>query len=137
LYQDTSTFDFILLYYACKKEDIQVETQINLPEKNHISDMDLCVILGNVIENAINACKGILNVNDRYLKIVCKNKNNKLFMQITNSYEGILEFDGDMPLTHEENHGLGTKSVTVITQKYGGVYSFSAEDGVFTTSIIL
>ncbi|MDF2632332.1 MAG: hypothetical protein K0Q85_928 [Caproiciproducens sp.] len=120
-----------------RKEEIEVETHIDLPEENAVSDMDLCVIFGNVIENAINACKRIANSGDRFIKIVCKNKQNKLFIQIMNSYEGVLEFDGDMPLSHEENHGLGTKSVAAIAQKYGAVYSFSAEEGVFTTRIIL
>lgn len=120
-----------------KKEGIKVETHVDIPEKNSVCDMDLCVIFGNSIENAINACKGILNGNDRFLKIICKNKHDKLFIQITNSYEGKVEFCDDMPVTTKENHGLGTKSIAAIAQKYGGVYSFVAEDGIFTTSIIL
>jgi sensor histidine kinase regulating citrate/malate metabolism len=48
-----------------------------------------------------------------------------------------VEFADDLPVSTKENHGLGTKSIAAIAQKYGGVYSFTAEDGVFTTSIIL
>jgi sensor histidine kinase regulating citrate/malate metabolism len=133
------TVNLILYSYLmhAKKEYIEVKTQIDLPEQNIVSDMDLCVIFGNAIENAINACKGILNVNDRFLKIVCKTKQDKLFIQITNSYEGKVEFADDIPISTKENHGLGTKSIAAIAQKYGGVYSFTAEEGVFTTSIIL
>lgn len=138
-YCSNYTVNLILYSYLthAKKEDIEVETQIDLPEQNTVSDMDLCVIFGNVIENAINACKVIPNADDRSLKILCKNKNNKLFIQITNSCEGNVEFAGDMPVSTMENHGLGTKSIAAIAQKYGGVYSFTAVDGVFTTSIIL
>jgi len=138
-YCSNYTVNLILYSYLthAKNEDIKVETQIDLPEQNAVSDMDLCVVFGNVIENAINACKGITNSEERSLKILCKNKNNKLFIQITNSYEGNVEFADDMPVSIKENHGLGTKSIAAIAQKYGGVYSFTAVDGVFTTSIIL
>ena len=138
-YCSNYTVNLILYSYIthAEKEEIEVETQIDLPEENIISDMDLCVIFGNVIENAIHACRHILDVKNRYIKIVCKSKNDKLFIQITNRFEGEVEFVGDMPVSHRENHGLGTKSIAAIAQKYGGLYSFTAEDGVFTTSIIL
>jgi len=138
-YCSNYTVNLILYSYImyAKKEEIKVETQINLPEKNAISDMDLCVIFGNVIENAINACNGILDANDRSLKIVCESKNNKLFIQITNSYEGNIKFVEDIPVSTMDNHGLGTKSIAAVAEKYSGVYSFTAKDGVFTTSIIL
>jgi hypothetical protein len=74
---------------------------------------------------------------DRFIKIVCRSKNDKLFIQITNSYEGDVEFKDNLPVTMMTNHGLGTKSIVAVSQKYGGVYSFTAENGIFTTSIIL
>jgi len=97
-YVNNKTGSYSYITHA-KKEDIEVETQIDLPEQNTVSD--------------------------------------KLFIQITNSCEGNVEFADDMPVSTMENHGLGTKSIAAIAQKYGGVYSFTAEYGVFTTSIIL
>ncbi|MEA1962146.1 MAG: ATP-binding protein [Bacillota bacterium] len=120
-----------------RNEQIAVETQIDLPEKNAVANMDLCMILANAIENGINACKCIPRINDRTLKIVCKTKNDKLLIQITNSFAGTVSFVNDMPVSMEENHGLGTKSIAAVAKKYNGVYSFTAEDGVFTTSLFL
>jgi two-component system sensor histidine kinase AgrC len=133
------TVNLILSSYIAKakNEQISVATQIDLPEKNAISDMDLCIIFANAIENAVHACKRIPSANDRAINIVCKTKNDKLFIQITNSYAGTVWFDDDMPVSTEENHGLGTKSIAAVAQKYDGVYSFTAADGVFKTSIIL
>ena len=138
-YCSNYTVNLILYYYIvlAKNEEITVETQINLPEKNAISDMDLCVIFANAIENATNACKCIPSTNDRTLKIVCKPKNHQLIIQIINSYEGTVMFADDMPVSTKENHGFGTKSIAAVVKKYGGVYSFTAEDGVFKTRIIL
>jgi hypothetical protein len=131
--------NLILYFYITKAQDelIAVETQIDLPEQNPVSDMDLCVIFANTLENAVNACKRIPIQNDRTLKIVCKTNNDKLFIQFTNSYTGTVKFVDDMPVSEEENHGFGTKSIAAVAHKYDGVYSFSAEDGVFKTSIIL
>jgi two-component system sensor histidine kinase AgrC len=131
--------NLIMYSYIAKarNEQITVETQIDLPEKNIVSDMDLCVIFSNSIENAVNACKRIPRTNDRTLKIVCKNKDDKLFIQITNSCEYTVKLVDDMPVSKEANHGLGTKSIAAVAQKYGGVYSFTADNGIFMTSIIL
>lgn len=138
-YCSNYTVNLILYYFItmAKNEEITVETQLNLPNKNNISDMDLCAIFSNAIENATNACKCIPSANDRILKVVCKPKNDQLFIQITNSYTGTVMFADDMPVSTKENHGLGTKSIVAVVKKYGGVYSFTAEDGVFKTSIIL
>jgi len=138
-YCNNYTVNLIVSSYIdkAKNEGITVETQINLPEKTAISDMDLCVVFANALENAIKACKNIPHPKDRTLKILCKTKNNWPFIQITNSYEGKVKFVNDMPVSTEENHGLGTKSIVAVAQKYGGVYSFTAQDGLFQTSIIL
>ncbi len=138
-YCSNYTVNLILYSYIAKakNEQIIVETQIDLPEKNAVSDMDLCIIFANAIENAVNACKRIPSADDKTLKIVCKTKSDKLFIQITNSYTGTVMFVDDMPVSRSKNHGFGTKSIAAVAHKYDGVYSFTAEDGVFKTSIIL
>lgn len=138
-YCSNYTVNLILSSYIAKAkyEQITVETQINLPDNNAVSDMDLCVIFANAIENAIHACITIKSANERTLKIVSNIKENKLYIQITNSFDGTIIIVDDMPVSTEENHGRGTKSIAAIAQKYGGVYSFTSEDRVFKTSIIL
>jgi len=138
-YCNNYAVNLILYSYLtkAKNDQITVETQINLSENNKISDMDLCIIFSNAIENAINACLRITNTKERVLNIICKNKNDKLFIQITNSYQGTLVFVDEMPVSTEENHGLGTKSIAAVVQKYNGVCSFSADDKMFQSVVIL
>ena len=126
-----------MIYHFIRNENIKIYTQIELPEKSGISDMDLCVVFANVIENAINACKCISNMEERSLSIICKNRGDKLLIQITNSYDGSVEFFYDLPISAIENHGFGIKSIVAVVQKYEGVYSFAASDGVFSTNLIL
>ncbi len=138
-YCNNYTVNLILSFYLqkAKQEHITIETQINLPDKNKVSDTDLCIIFANAIENAINACSQISDITVRSLKIICKNKNDKLFIQITNSYEGTLQFVDDMPISTEKNHGFGTKSIAAVIQKNHGVYSFSADHNIFQSVFIL
>ena len=120
-----------------KSDSISVETQISIPEINKITDMDLCVIFSNSIENAIQACLKLKDAKDRLLQIVCKSKNDKLFIKITNSYSGALNFDDKIPVNQEENHGIGTKSIVSVVNKYQGVYSFTADNNLFEFVVII
>ena len=99
--------------------------------------MDICLIFSNAIENAINALTVINYISNRKLSIVCKSKVNKLHIEIINTFEGSVDFINEIPISTSENHGLGAKSIASITEKYGGVYSFSAENGIFKTRIII
>ncbi len=133
------TVNLILSAYIAKAEHekINVETQIDLPENSPVSDMDLCVIFANALENATNACKKLTNDEDRRLNILCKNKDGKLFIQITNTYDGLVNFVDHMPVRAIEDHGLGIKSIAAVAEKYGGLCSFEAADGMFCASMIL
>lgn len=138
-YCNNYTVNLILSSYIAKAqtENITIETRIDLPENNFVSDMDLCVIFSNALENAIIACCSIEVEKDRIIKIVTIIKNDKLFIQITNSFYHQIVFVDDMPVSNRENHGTGTKSIAAIAQKYGGIYSFSANEKIFEASIIL
>lgn len=138
-YCSNYSLNLIMHFYVAKakEEHIDVEIQIDLPRELAVSDMDLCLVFSNAIENAVNALANIQSTKDKSLKILCKTKNDKLFIQITNSFEGTIMFVDEIPISKSENHGLGTKSIAVIAEKYNGVYSFTAENGIFKTSIIL
>ncbi|WHH60763.1 GHKL domain-containing protein [Petroclostridium sp. X23] len=67
----------------------------------------------------------------------CKSKNDKLFIQVTNNFSREVKFAEDMPISAEEDHGFGIKSIAATVQKYRGLYSFTADTGVFRARIIL
>jgi len=92
-----------------KEEHIDVETQTDLPRELAVSDMDLCLVFSNAIENAINALAHIQSTKDKILKILCKTKNDKLFIKITNSFEGTVMLVDEIPISKSENHGLWYK----------------------------
>jgi len=138
-YSDNYAVNLILSSYInkAKSQNITVEADINIPQETFIVDMDLCVILANSLENAINACDAIQCPKNRRINIMCKVNKKKLYIQISNSFIGEVEFGDEIPLSKNENHGFGTKSIASITRKYQGMYSFTAQNGVFTASVII
>lgn len=138
-YCSNYSLNLIINFYItkAKNEYIDVSTQIDLPIGLSISDMDLCLIFSNAIENAINYLTSIQRIENRILNILCKSKNGKMFIEITNSFEGKLMLVDRIPISHSENHGYGTKSIAAIAEKYNGVYSFIAENGNFVTRVII
>jgi len=138
-YCDNNAVNLILSPYInrAKREKIVVESQVYIPKECEVSDMDLCIILSNAIENAINACMNIKDTNNRRINISCKSKNDKLLIQVSNNFMGEVIFLEDMPISAEENHGFGTKSIAATVQKYNGLCSFSVGSGVFKARVIL
>ncbi len=138
-YCDNDAVNLILSSYIgmAKNEGLTVQSHVSIPKTCEIADIDLCVILANAIENAIHACINIKDSTDRTIHISCLSKNHKLLIQITNSFDGVVTFKNDMPVTDEENHGFGTKSIVATVQKYKGIYSFTTEEHVFKMNIIL
>jgi CRISPR/Cas system CMR subunit Cmr6 (Cas7 group RAMP superfamily) len=138
-YCSNYSLNLIVSFYItkAKEQNIDVEAQIDLPRELAVSDMDLCLVFSNAIENAINALDSIQSTDGKFLKILCKTQNNKLLIAITNRFEGTVIFVDEIPINKSENHGLGTKSIAAIAEKYNGVYSFTAENGIFNTRIIL
>lgn len=120
-----------------RKEDISVDTQIALPSTIRISEIDLCAIFANMIDNAINACINISDKNNRNIRIRCYDKNDSLYIQVINKFEGAVEFADGIPINQQENHGIGTKSIISIVHKYDGLFDFSIENDVFTVRLII
>jgi hypothetical protein len=138
-YCSNYSLNLIMNFYItkAKEQHINVETHIELPMELALSDMDLCLVFSNAIENAIKALALIQSSEDKILKIICITKNNKLLIKITNSFEGKVIFVDEIPIRNSENHGLGTKSIAAITEKYNGIYSFTAENNIFALNIII
>jgi len=138
-YCDNYAINVILSSYIKKAKDanINVTYHIDIAENITIDSIELGIIFANAIENATIACKKIENPPDRKIDITCKNHYNQLYIQISNTYIGEVFFEGEHPISNEKNHGFGTRSIAAIVEDFNGIYSFSAEDGIFKTTVIL
>jgi len=130
---ENETVNIILSAFAAKAKQsgILLTIDAKLPDSLTFSDTELCSLLSNALENAIYACENIENSNERYIKMRVYSKNNKLCIDIRNSYQTEPIFHKDLPISKEQGHGFGTKSMAHIVEKHGGVCKFSVKDGWF------
>ena len=120
-----------------ENEHIEVISKVHISENINIDNMEVGSIFSNAMENAIIACEKIENLNNRKISIVCKEYYSQIYIQISNPFVGEIVFDGDYPVSNNNDHGFGTRSIAAIAEKHGGVFSFTAQNGIFKTTVVL
>jgi sensor histidine kinase regulating citrate/malate metabolism len=110
--------------------------RVELPKIINISDTDLCIIFGNCIENAIEACRRIKS--EKFIKIKSKTINKILSITIDNSFDGsIKKAAGNYLSLKREGEGIGISSVKSVVRKYGESAQFDVKGNIFQVAIIL
>ena len=116
----------------------QIICSIDIPSESVISEVDLNIILGNLLDNAADA---LAKVDKKILDIKIKYERGILYISIYNSYNGKIIVDKRGKLLtgklEKENHGLGLESVERIVKKYNGISKISYEEHIFKIDIML
>lgn len=120
-----------------KELDCELDTQISIPEMPDIEQVDLCTVLSNALENAVNACEKE-DKNHRFIKIRIVYKN-VLTISIKNSCSKEIVFDkNNLPsIKSRQGHGIGMKSIANTVEKYGGTLKCECENGEFKLNILM
>lgn len=100
-----------------------------------IDKSDLCVLIGNLLDNAIEACMRVSD--ERYIYMRFSETANMVKIEVSNSTNGISDSELNTTKPDKANHGYGIKSVKAITQKYGGTAQFEGGENGFTAVIFL
>lgn len=115
------------------KTDIRIDK-----EKINIERYDLSVVLGNLLDNSIEACMEIVNPDDRYLKIAIITAETALIIDVTNSaLRKKNVFSGFTNKSDKLKHGYGIKNINMIAEKYGGTFCYEQKESSFEASVIL
>lgn len=121
-----------------KSKEITISCTANLPEKISISDIDLCVLIGNILDNAVESCETIEEKEDRFLRVYISILKQQLYISVTNSTkEKVRKFNFEYRSNKRGNHGYGLKRIDNIVNKYQGFMNRKNEPGVFVTEIML
>ena len=112
--------------------------KINVPVRLRMSELDLCVILGNLFDNAIEASLS-LPEDQRMIRIYMDMKNTQLYISFTNltSTGKLAKTGGLFASTRGRDHGLGLIRIDSIIERLDGYLSRNSEDGAFTTEILI
>ena len=131
--------DSLLNYKIQKANEVLnvVETKISIPEQLRLRSFDLNVLLGNLLDNAIDAS---MQTEDKKLKITIKLDKGILFLNICNSCQMIADEKKNFWETTKEdkaNHGIGLKNVRRIVEKYHGDITFFYENNIIQTDVMM
>lgn len=137
-YCENITVNALISYYAevCQRNEIKFVTSLDIPEKCVKDDMELCMALSNLLENAVNATKKI-NDKRRFIQISAL-YTGQLLIEIKNSSLSDVLFDSNgYPISLRENHGTGIKSVLTYIEKINGEISYQLKENIFYVRINL
>ncbi len=121
-----------------KSRHIPVVADAHIPVKLKSSEIDLCCIIGNLFDNAIEASMK-LPEDKRLIRVYMDMKNTQLYISFTNFTAGkkMAKQGGLFRSTKGEGHGLGLVRIDAIVERLDGYLSRNSEDGAFTTEILL
>lgn len=121
-----------------RSKDIAVKTDAHIPYELKIAELDLCVIIGNLFDNAIEASLEVPK-EQRLIRVYMDMKGTQLYISFTNFCAGKkkVKVNGRFLTTKGENRGLGLIRIDEIIERQGGYLSRNSEDGAFTTEILL
>lgn len=120
------------------EKDIEVSSDVKLPNECHIDMNDMVTILGNIIDNSIEAVEKLDE--RRYIDLKIKYQIGTILINLKNSYDGNIKLKNGTIKTLKRNsmeHGIGLKSVEEAVQKYDGAVKIDYDDKEFRVKIVL
>ena len=128
--------DSIINYKLRNINDINLYIDVCIPKKLEISDVDMTVVLGNLLDNAIRAVK---EADRKKLQITMRYNKGRLILQIENAYKNIIKSQGKLQTTKKEKqgHGIGLENVREVVERYDGIIQIDCKDNMFVVMAIL
>ncbi len=121
-----------------KSRHISVHVDAHIPVKLNMSELDLCVILGNLFDNAIEASLALPEA-QRLIRVYMDMKNTQLYISFTNftAFKKMPKLGNRFQTTKGDGHGFGLVRIDNIIARLDGYLSRNSEDGAFTTEILI
>lgn len=122
---------------------IQTSVDVMIPKSFNIDDLDLCVILGNVLTNAIEACQRIDDVASKYIDFKMKYKRGIILIEVKNSYNKMTlhekngKFISSKSSRRSNEIGLGLANIESVTKKYNGFLELEMKENEFVIKLVI
>ncbi len=123
----------------CHSKDIQMSCIVDGKQLEFIDELDLYTLMGNALDNAIEANEKITDSSKRWISVQIQNKKGIILAEIVNPFEGNLNPKGDLFETTKSDtvsHGFGINSIKNIVEKYNGQLIIKTENNKFLLRII-
>ncbi|MEO1770008.1 sensor histidine kinase [Candidatus Enterococcus ferrettii] len=104
----------------------KLDVKIDLPARVGIPDTQLCIVFGNLVENALHACQEQAT-GDKFIRIRCRTEGKQILLAMDNSTD-----------RKEAIHpGVGLSSIEAVVERYQGSFEYQLEEGIFRASLLL
>ena len=137
---ENSAADSVVGYYCglCGREEIPIHVRLDLPETLPVDEMDLCLVLSNLLENALEASLRTAAVRRQITVTAYLHASRLLLIEVENPFDGaVKEKDGVFCSSKRKGDGVGLQSVRHIAERSGGASTFTYQDGVFRARVML
>lgn len=125
---------------TCNSLNITITCMADGRRMGFMADGDIYALFGNILDNAIEAAQQVQDPEQRMITLNVETQGDFLAISCENFFTGTLTFEDGLPMTtkaDQANHGYGTHSIRILTEKYDGLLKVSSQDDIFTLSIIL
>ena len=127
-------------YEIAKKSGIKFGVELNIPYNMEFDNGDLCVILGNALDNAIEANEDKC-INNRSINLMMRYDKGNLIIIVENTFDGKIEkrMDGTFVTRKKDkwNHGIGLSSIKSVLIKYDGDMDVEIKDSIYKLSMVM
>lgn len=123
----------------CYHKNVQWTCMADGSAMGFLDPIDLYIMLGNALENAIESASQVSDPQKRFLSVNIWKKERMAFLKIENYCEIIPEFRAGLPVTSKKipsEHGYGMRSIQAVVDRYGGEWKVEVTDHVFTLNVI-
>jgi len=119
----------------CKELNIDFDVSISIPPDFSVMNYEMCIVLGNLLENAVEACRKITN--NRQIKLVLKPKGEQLMLMVRNTFDGEVVLEEDKFIsTKRENGGIGLESVRAVVDRFGEIFRINYGNEYFSVFVL-
>lgn len=136
LWTGDETVDYIINSKAvtAKENGVWYQAQVEFPRHTNLRSVDLCAILGNLLDNALEAALQVPEKEERFIRLTIRRINQMLIIKVENSFRTPpVSDDGVLETSKAKNglHGWGLRSAQTAAQKYDGTVQISYTDNIF------
>ena len=125
-----------MILNAARAAGIAVTAEANLPPELSLTDLELSIVIGNLLDNAIEGCRSAAG--EKFLRLSLRMKGDMLYFYLLNSAGKKQKKVGSLFRTGKTGaHGFGLHRAEAIVKQHGGWVKYNSEDGAFTSEFLV
>jgi len=138
-YCQNQVLNSLFSYYAdvCRKFEIKCDIKTGIPDYFSLPNYEMCIVLGNLLENAVEACQKLAA--NRQIELVIKMQGDQLAIKVSNTFDGNVIKDGEKFVSTKgdgSNCGIGLESVAAVVQRYGEMFHITHDSRWFNVYMV-